>query len=384
METKCLSIVYLHNQRLMVGRANDIMIMRTCYHLSKLGHNVNIITGKPCKSGDVFSYYGLKATPNINITIVPMVRGNFFSWHAIYNLFCLLKLYTLKKNRNVDIVYLREIKLAKFLLRFKKIINLPVVIEVHDLKIKKFYDNHPVKNPEEEYVFKRVNGIIVLLNVFGNILKETYDIGDIPLVKIPLAADKTEFSYKYSNNKKIFYIGQVYPAQGVDLLIESINYLKDARLFIIGDGKDLIRLKKITHEIGLSNRVVFYGFVPPDKINEIAKDADVMVISARNKGKRRYSSHAKLYEYMAMGKPIVAFDLPSIREETEDLKNIVLAKPDDPKDLANKISMVFDNKNFAEALALNAYKKAEDFSWDKRSRRLSDFFYRVLSNEYSK
>lgn len=378
MDNNHLSIIYLHNQRLMVGKANDIMIMKTCYSLSKSGNNVGIITGNPYIDGDIFEYYGLKKIPNFNIIRVPMLRSKPFSWHAIYNFFCLLKLIELKRKNDVDIIYLREIKLARFILRFKYLINLPIVIEVHDLKIKKFYDYCPEKNNDEEYVFKHVNGIIVLLNVFGEVLKETYDIGNVPMIKIPLAADRNDYSYKYSGKRVICYAGQLYHAQGVDLLIKSLNYLRDVKLHIIGDGKDLEKLKRLVFEERLYGRVIFHGFVKPSEVYNKVKDADLMVICARNKGKRRYSAHVKLYEYMAMGKPIVAFDMPSIREDTVDMKNIVLAEPDNPEDLARKISIVLDNRDFAESLAFNAYDTAGDFSWDKRGERLSEFFLRIV------
>jgi len=382
MTTNHLSIVYPHNQRLMGGKANDILIMRTCHALARNGHNVNLVTGRPFEGGDIYDYYGIKASSRLNIIKVPMLRGKPFSWHFIYNLFCLFKLIELKRSNMADIVYLRELKLARFLLRFKKVIGLPFAIEVHDLKIKKFYEFLPKRNPMEQYVFKNVDGIIVLLNVFGDILKETYDINNIPLVKIPLASDRFPFSYKLSDKKMICYIGQLYPAQGIELMLESLTYLPDASLSIIGgNDRDLHRLKRIAADKGLSDRTLFHGFVKPQHVFERAKDADVMVICAVNKGKRRYSAHAKLYEYMAMGKPIVAFDIPSIREETINMKNVLLAKPDDPKDLATKIAMVLNNKELAEALAFNAYQTAEDYTWEKRANRLADFFKSLIKHE---
>jgi glycosyltransferase involved in cell wall biosynthesis len=102
-----------------------------------------------------------------------------------------------------------------------------------------------------------------------------------------------------------------------------------------------------------------------------------MVIPALDRGKRRYSAHTKLYEYMAMGKPVVAVDLPSISEEVTDGKDVLLVKPESPGDLAEKISYVLHNQKVAEELARNAYKTADAFSWEKRAEKLSEFFYRV-------
>ena len=376
-----LSIVYPHNQRLMSGKAHDIVIMRTCHSVAKQGHSVKIITGKPSGTESVYDFYGLKPMPEFEIIQVPMLRGGHLSWHGIFNLFCLLKILDLKKKGQADVIYLREIKLAHFLLKFRKIIGLPFVIEVHDLKIRKFYDSCPEKNRDEEEVFKKVDAIIVLLASFGNILKDIYDTL-APVIKVPLAAEKMPLAGVERKNilKKIGYIGQLYPMQGVDVLIEALRYLPFVRLDIIGGNeRDLHRLKHLASRLHVDNRIEFHGFVNPHRVAEIAKDIDVMVICALDKGKRRYSAHTKLYEYMAMGKPVVAFDLPSIREEVTDGVDIILAKPDNPKSLAEKIGYVLKNPDFAEKLALNAYRLADEFSWEKRAARLSEVFTMVCA-----
>jgi len=377
-QKKPLSIIYLHNQRLMGGKAHDIVIMRTCYALARSGHCVKIITGAPLRGDTIFSYYGLHPIPEFEVIRIPMLRGRTFSWHAVFNFFCLLKLFSLRRKGMADIIYLREIKLARFLLKFRRFLRLPFVIEVHDLKIKKFYDSCPDKEKSEDYVFHRVDGIVVLLNVFGDILKETYRVSGIPVVKVPLAAGKESFHEHRNGHKTVGYVGQLYPAQGVDILVNAMRFLPDARLSIIGGReKDLKRLKNLAATMYLNERIDFHGFVNPHRVPEIARDADVMVICALNRGKRRYSAHTKLYEYMAMGKPIVAVDLPSIREEVTDGKDILLANPEDPQDLAEKITSVLNNRNLAETLALNAYQSADAFSWEKRAARLADFFSKV-------
>jgi glycosyltransferase involved in cell wall biosynthesis len=369
----------------MGGKANDIVIMRTCDAIAKLGYPVKMITGKPAKEKSISEYYGIRQVREFEIIRVPMMRGRPFSWNAVFNLFCLLKILSLKRRGEAGIIYLREIKLARFLLRFKRILGLPFVIEVHDLKIKAFYDSCPERDKDEEYVFHKVNGIVVLLRTFGEILKNTYHISGTPVTKVPLAAERTRFNYKPSGRKIIGYIGQLYPMQGVDLLVEAMRYLTDARLSIVGGSeRDLRRLKKLSADLRVENRIDFHGFVSPHRVTEIAKDADVMVISALDRGKRRYAAHTKLYEYMAMGKPIVAVDLPSVREEMIHGKNALLVKPEDPQELAEKIGIILNDHEKANALALKAYETAGEFSWEKRAARLAEFFRKVCADYQGK
>lgn len=379
-QNQFLSIVYPHNQRLMSGKAHDIVIMRTCHAVAKQGHTVKVITGTPARPDTVYDFYGLRPLPGFEILQVPMLRGRTFSWHGVFNFFCLLKILDLKRRGQADVIYLREIKLARFLLKFKELIGLPFVIEAHDLKIRKFYDSCPEKDKSEAAVFRKVDAIIVLLNSFGTILKEVYDVSGTPVIKVSLAAEKVPFPLAgdKTSHKIIGYIGQLYPMQGVDVLIEALSYLPDAGLSVIGGSEpDLSRLKHLASRLNIDKRIKFHGFVNPHRVAEIAKDIDVMVISALDRGKRRYSAHTKLYEYMAMGKPIVAVDLPSVREEVIDGENALLVKPEDAADLAEKIVYVLNNPDAAESLAIGAYRAAEEFSWEKRAQRLSEIFREV-------
>jgi len=237
----------------------------------------------------------------------------------------------------------------------------------------------------EEHVLREVDGVIVLLDVFGGILRETYHIEGTPIVKVPLAAKKIALTHKLSGKKMIGYVGQLYPMQGVNVLIEAMTYLQDAVLSIIGGSEnDLKRLKKFAEDKNLEKRIIFHGFVPPDKVQDMAKEANVMVICALDKGKMRYAAYTKLYEYLAMGKPIVAVDLPSIREEVDDGMNVLLAQPENPRSIAEKIKHILDNNETAIALALNAHRLADEFTWEKRAARLFDFFSETYAKYHGK
>ena len=380
-----LSIVYPHNQRLMGGKANDIVIMRTCYALSQSGQSIHVITGKPVSTRDIFSYYGIKPVSEMQVVQVPMLRGRPFSWHGIFNFFCLLKILELKKKGMADIIYLREIKLARFLLKFKRILGLPLVIEIHTLRAKKFFDSSPEINRSEQYVFQNVNGIVVLLDTLAQFLREIYHVENVPIVKVPHAAEKAPSTFKHTGQRTVCYIGQLYPLQGVEVLIEAMGYLDNARLSIIGGShQDIARLKNLAAEKTVDKMIDFHGFIEPRKVIEKARRADVMVICALNKGDRRFAAHTKLYEYMAMGKPIVAVDLPSIREEVKDRENILLVPPENPKSLAEGIAEILNNPELAEYLALNAYASADEFSWEKKAERLSNFFQQIHADYHEK
>ena len=104
------------------------------------------------------------------------------------------------------------------------------------------------------------------------------------------------------------------------------------------------------------------------------KAADVLVLpnSGKEKISRIYTSPLKMFEYMAAGVPIVASDLPSIREVLSE-KTAFLFEADDARDLAEKIEMVLENKEGAGERARKALKEVKKYNWEERAGKILDF-----------
>ncbi|MEK7478858.1 MAG: glycosyltransferase, partial [Patescibacteria group bacterium] len=80
----------------------------------------------------------------------------------------------------------------------------------------------------------------------------------------------------------------------------------------------------------------------------------------------------KMFEYMASKKPIIASDLPSIKEVLND-KNALLVKEGDPEDLAQGIKNILNDKRFAENLTTQAFIDVKKYSWQERVKKILAF-----------
>lgn len=76
---------------------------------------------------------------------------------------------------------------------------------------------------------------------------------------------------------------------------------------------------------------------------------------------------------MAMGKAIVASDLPSLREIIKDGENALLVISDNPELLAQGIKKLLKNPELAKKIGSNARIKAQYYSWDNRAKRIAEF-----------
>jgi glycosyltransferase involved in cell wall biosynthesis len=94
--------------------------------------------------------------------------------------------------------------------------------------------------------------------------------------------------------------------------------------------------------------------------------------SAKMERTRLYASPLKLFGYMASGVPIIASDLPAIREVLDE-STATFCEPDNPESLARAIEFVLANPAEAQTKARKALELVKDYSWTERARKILEF-----------
>jgi glycosyltransferase involved in cell wall biosynthesis len=180
---------------------------------------------------------------------------------------------------------------------------------------------------------------------------------------------------------RVVYAGQLYPWKGVDVLVEAMREIPDARLVILGglDGEaDLPRVRERVQAAGLSSRTEMPGTVPQARVaDELARAAVVVVPFLRSGMTERHTSPIKAFEAMAAGRPLVASDLPSSREFLRDGENALLVPPGEPPLLAQALRRILSDRGLAHRLACTAFAEAGAFSWDARAQHLRELFEEI-------
>ena len=132
--------------------------------------------------------------------------------------------------------------------------------------------------------------------------------------------------------------------------------------------------RKLASELSLDDKVRFRGFVPPPELEAERRQAAVFVIpNLDSTTSRLFTSPLKLFEAMASGRPIVASDLPSIREVLTDGVNALLVPPGDVNILAVAISRLLGDAALRERLAARAFADVHAYSWDQRAATIQRF-----------
>jgi len=360
-------------------------VTKTCHALAAVPDKVYLLTGKTDPDEKrLLSYYGLPGSNNLTIVQLPILRmrGKVrFSWHGVFNFGCLWWLWRTGRRKKIDIIHLRSVKLANFLLKFRWLLRAPMVLGIHQLPRLYTPGAERTKDKRKQRFFSKVDGLVVTTEALKRGLNELYTVA-VPVTTAPPGCEMpAEALAPLSRHSppEIFYIGQLYPLQGVDLLIEAMRDIEYARLNIVGGKEEEIyALKGLAERLEVGSRVLFHGFVEPGRVKEKMAGADVLVLPSRSQGKMPCVSHLKLFEYMAAGRPIVATNLPSISEFVLDGESAILVEPDSSVSLAQGIKKVLEDEALARRLASNAFEAAAKFTWRNRARALVQFFHSIL------
>jgi glycosyltransferase involved in cell wall biosynthesis len=161
---------------------------------------------------------------------------------------------------------------------------------------------------------------------------------------------------------KILFVGRLHPVKRVDLIIQAFKKLKtvcsNVTLIIIGDGEEKQNLVNLTKKLGLEQTVQFLGFQAHDTTLRIMKESDLFVLASKMEGNPRV-----LVEAMVLKIPIVATDVPGIKDMVKHGETGYLIKSPNPDEFAEGMRFVLENSSYAQRIAENAYVfSLENFS----------------------
>ncbi len=161
--------------------------------------------------------------------------------------------------------------------------------------------------------------------------------------------------------------------KGVEMFMDAVMRLPHPAHGVIvgGVGTELDIMKAYARSAGATDRFSIVPFVPHARALLYMRAMDVLVLpSPPRKFFAYYSSPLKLFEYMASGTPIVASDLPAIREVVSHGETALLAIPDDADSFASAIMKFIHDPTRGHAMALRAAERAAGYSWLGRAGRI--------------
>lgn len=181
---------------------------------------------------------------------------------------------------------------------------------------------------------------------------------------------------KRPNEEVILCVSQLLQRKGIETLVEAMQEVheahRNAKLLIVGEGERKVELLKMRRQRGLEEVIVLKGRISEGELEEAYGACDLLVLPSFAEG-----MPTVILEAMARGKPVVATDIPGIREHFSE--TAILVPPGEPHKLSETIVKVMDDEQLRSRLGSEGRRLVESrFTWDIVVRQIVDLYRRVL------
>jgi len=178
--------------------------------------------------------------------------------------------------------------------------------------------------------------------------------------------------------------GSVLERYGFQVLIKAISYLKEdipkIKVLIFGDGEYLLSLRKIIEERDLEDHVSFRGRVPLEEVPLAIRAADVGVVPIIKDEFTELMAPNKLFEYVAMKRPVVAVRTKGICDYFDD-SCVMLFESGNERELAKCILELYKHPDRQKKLVENAWSRYEKVRWSASKQIYLKAFATLLQEQ---
>lgn len=325
-----------------------------------------------------FGFYGVHKNfhiaylPTVDLFWVPLFSR--IAFHVSLFVFAISTLgYLLARSNRADVIYSNE--------------HLPLLL-ASCVRKNTFYEVHDMPERNHlfyKFLFRRIKGAVITNRWKLERVAKMFTLPSTKLFYETNAVDVSNFDIAISKEEAraklgiefsvpiVLYTGHLYSWKGVDTLARATELLgnRTAVYVVGGTNEDVARFRK---RFGHITNLHIVGYRSHKEIPLWQKASDVVVLpnTAREDISKYYTSPMKLFEYMASKRPVVATDIPSIREIVDDTSTVIVS-PDDPEAMAKGIVEILENNDHAKKITEKAYQDVLLHTWGKRAKRILDF-----------
>lgn len=359
-----LRVIYLADFEVPSKSASSIHVMRMCEALTQLGYDVTLVairSNEMTNAKELLKDYGVLFPFSIRLIYLPRIPGRTFIFACISFFYLLIAA--------PELVYSRSVPGAAL-----SVIMHQVILEMH----------RPVWEYGKIYAYlfrrtircKHLKRIVLISERLKQIYLTRYP-ADRYLVAHDAAAgfgpDEAGVKVFERGELRIGYTGGMYKGRGLDLIVKIAEQMPESTFHIAGGTADDLRNVSGAE---IPENVYCYGYLKPSCVSGFLKKMDVLIAPYQKDtetigGTRSadYMSPLKIFEYMSSGKPIVASDLPVLREVLDESCSILV--PPQATNCWVAAIKSLKNREKADNLAESAYKKfSENYTWTARAKRI--------------
>lgn len=319
-----------------------------------------------------------------NVEVYGILGKLNFINKMLYPFISFLKLYSLNRKNNYDLIWPMMASYAGFSAMLFKFFNKKSKILLTIQEGENFERRKGIFNFFYRGIFKSADYIQVISDFLKTWSREMGAI--CPIEIVPNGVDIKYFSNRISENElsllkdklnkkvnDIFLIttSRLVKKNAVEDIISSLQFLpSNIKLLILGDGELKEKLNDQVNRMKLNDRVLFLGYIDRKELPKYLQISDIFVRPSITEG-----FGISFIETMASGLPVIATKVGGIVDFIFNNKTGVFCEVNNPKDIANKIQLILNDNNLKNELISNSLKLiSEKYDWNTVSSNMRKIF----------
>jgi glycosyltransferase involved in cell wall biosynthesis len=352
--------------------ATDQRVLRTCSVLKEHGFEV-ILFGRELKNSPSVSHLPYK-TKRVKMLFT---KGPLFYFFFNFRLYVFLLL------NKVDALFANDLDTLWANWCASKLKKIPLIYDSHELfcevpELQKTPLKKRIWERLERKIVPKLKHCITVNQSIADHFKEKYNTPFSVVRNIPQLPQhfrlKTKSELGIPVNKKILILqgAGINIERGAEELVQAMQYVNDTHLFIIGGGDVLPTLKKMLTQLNLTGKITIKDKMAKTELMQYTYNADIGIsIDKDTNLNYHFSLPNKIFDYIQAGIPILASNLPEIKNMIEryNIGNII--DDHDPKHIAEKINNMLNSPDL-KTWKENTKKAAMENTWENEKKLLSD------------
>lgn len=367
--------------------------------LQELGHTVALTASAQAFAPDRYKFYHIPYSPLFtNFPEIPSIA---------YNKILERRLPSIIKAEKPDFIYQRHSEFIHATTKIARNANLPLILEANNSEwwwkrnwAHLFFDK--ILRRSEERQFHAADAIMVVSEVLKQDLVRLFNLDQEKIHVNPNGVDiarfsdsidspaffrtlPTELQARWKGKILCGFVGTFGEWHGVEVLARSVIHAvkqnPNIHFMLIGDGKLRSNVEKILAADGVSDSVTLLGTVKHDIVANYLSLCEILLSphTENTDGTTFFGSPTKLFEYMGMGKAIVASSVGQIADIIHDGINGALVEQRDERELASVICHLTSDLEYCRTLGKAARLDAVNtYSWKHNAQRAVDVYHGIM------
>ncbi|MEJ2054344.1 MAG: glycosyltransferase [Calditrichaceae bacterium] len=317
------------------------------------------------------------------VSIPGFLKRGFLSY-PVFNLILLIKILFVK----FDVIHFRGLIPIPAILIRQLFNGSKLIYDAHEyFRGHQIFKDRPIRQKIwmwfEKRIAKQVETIITVCEPLADLLRNDYPeaktvqvIRSVPLLKI-LPKESVD---KSAVEKTAVFHGYFLPGRALENIIRAVSKIDDNRikLMLIGEGPLENKLKMLTYELNLNDKIQFHSFIENEELIAFIRKADIgLTIIEPDCINRKYALPNKFFEYIHAGLPVLASNIPTLQTYVDKYQVGTTVDPHDFNAIAGTIMEMLSDIQKLLIWQSNCRKAAGELNWASESRKLADLYKNV-------